>query len=309
MKKIFALMAATMMAASMSFAQEDDQAWPQDETQEEVQSDSDESVATEETEPQETAQAEVKSSAPASVQEDSNIQSASQDDTESNTPIDTPPARKSSESRVGVGAKVAFDYGMMYGFKDGAENDSDIDSDPSGIGFEAGLMIRIQMISNLYFVPEVNFSYISTSHKVTELERTYSSMNLEIPLLVRGVVADKFYVTAGPQFTLKISDDTEIETRAIKLGDMDFKVDGFEEKIEQGSMDFGIAAGLGYNIVEGLNVDFRIYMGLMELFPDVTYLFSDDVTNVNDVDGNFSIIDLSGAKMMKFKVGISYWFM
>ena len=111
-----------------------------------------------------------------------------------------------NDSRFGAGVKAAFNYGMMYGM----EEDGEVESSPSGIGFEAGLMLRIKMIPNLYFAPEFNYNLISTSHTVYKEERTYTASDLEIPLLFRGVVADKFYFTAGPQVVLTLSSSAKI---------------------------------------------------------------------------------------------------
>ena len=199
---------------------------------------------------------------------------------------------------IGFGARGAFDYGLMYGF---SEEDDDVDGNPKGIGFEGGLMLRVQMIPNLYFTPEANIAYISTSHKYIEYERVYTSLDLEIPLLIRGVVAEKFYVTAGPQINLNLSSDADIDPVKNELAGITAET---HETVEQTGFTFGLAAGAGFNIVEGLFIDLRYYMGLMELFPDVKSL--EDIENFEDED--YSIISMKGAKMMKFKVGLSYWF-
>ena len=207
------------------------------------------------------------------------------------------------EPIFGVGVKAAFDYGMMYGFE-GADEESEVDQDPSGFGFSAGLAFRIRMVENFYFAPEVDIAYMSTSHKYVGLERSSTTTSIEIPFLLRGVVAKKFYVTAGPQLSFKLAETNDIDDG---LGKND--KEEIREYVEQGSMDFGIAAGFGYNIVAGLFVDARAYMGLMEIFPDVTYIYDEDVNNVGEIDGPCSQIDMAGAKMMKFRIGISYWFM
>ena len=206
-------------------------------------------------------------------------------------------SRANQEKKIGVGARGAFDYGIMYGFKD---EDDDVDGSPAGIGFEGGLMLRIQMIPNLHFAPEVNVAYVSTSHKWDGLKRTYTSTDIEIPLLIRGTVADKFYVTAGPQAVLNISNDSDIEIKS------EYDNGDYEEKLNQAKFTFGLAAGFGYNIFAGLFVDARFYMGLMELYPDVKSP-SDDITSIADAE-YFSYISMEGAKMMKIKVGLSYWF-
>lgn len=210
-------------------------------------------------------------------------------------------AAKDKGSNNGFGARIAFDYGTMYGFD---EQDDDVDADPSGIGFEVGVMARIQMIPNLYFAPEVNFAYISTTHEYLKLERTYTSMDLEIPLLFRGIIADKFYITAGPQLVINISNEMEMEKKAINIGGEEQYINLNKENVEESSFGFGLAAGLGYNIVKGLNIDLRVFMGLMELYPDL--INQDNAESLYDVE---TMINMDGAKMMKFKVGISYWFM
>lgn len=215
-----------------------------------------------------------------------------------------------NDSRFGAGVKAAFDYGMMYGFEE--ENDG-TDENPSGFGFDAGLMFRLNLAKGLYFAPEVNFAYTSTSHKFLKKERSYTSMDLEIPLMFRAsfVFLEKLYVTAGPQIVLNLKNDSDIPPMAdgsTLLGGMAngaMSALGYTEHTEQGFFNFGIAAGLGYNIVGGLNVDARFYMGFMELFPDTKAIGYDDV-KPGDA---FTYINMHGAKMMKFKVGVSYWFM
>jgi hypothetical protein len=162
-------------------------------------------------------------------------------------------------------------------------------------------MFRIQMIPNLYFAPEVNFAYISTEHEYLKHKREYKSIDMEIPLLMRGVVADRFYVTAGPQLNFSLSSEADIEPVENSVLNLTF---ASTEKIEQASFGFGIAAGLGINIVQGLFFDLRYYMGITELYPDVKTLDDMDIA-----EGDFSLVDMSGARMMKFKVGISYWFL
>lgn len=298
--------AASLILSMQTFAQEDDQEYynyGQDSSQ------ADEPEDTEEEAPKATAKADVKTNAPANVQVNINVnvqnnntnnnniqnnsQSISKSSAESYASVNT---SASKGHDMGVGARIAFDYGMMYGFE---ETDDNVDGDPTGIGFEGGLAARIEMVNNLYFVPEVNFSYLSTKHKYLELDRTYTSMSLEIPLLMRGIVAERFYVTAGPQLNLCLSSDFEQKYPDFEFGDMP---DDFKENVEQAGFTFGIAAGAGVNIVDGLFFDFRFYMGLMELFPDVKSA-SD---NILDAD---SMIDMAGAKMMTIKAGFSYWFM
>lgn len=312
MNKIWTLIASTLLVASVSFAQDDfdsdyaDQAEEQytEQEQAEVQADEQQQAAAsseDEAEQSSTAEEPAPSKPVAApINNQASVQEPAQETVQNDNAQEPAPRHV---NRFGFGLKVAFDYGRMFGFKDDLDNDSDISGTPTGIGFEGGLMVCVQMIPNLYFAPEFNIAYISTKHEYLEHERKYNSVDLEIPLLMRGIVADRFYITGGPQITLSLSSDAEIESIKTELGGGVNLSAETHEKIEQAAFGFGIAAGAGINIVEGLYIDLRYYMGITELYPDVKTLDDMDVA-----EGDYSLIDMSGARMMKFKVGISYWF-
>ncbi|PWJ62343.1 Outer membrane protein beta-barrel domain-containing protein [Fibrobacter sp. UWB15] len=310
MNKIWTLIASTMLVASAAFAQDDFDSDYANQTEEqyteqeqaEVQADEQQQAAepAEEEEQPSVAEEPAPSKPVAAPVTQASAQEPAQESTQNDENAQEAAPRDDTPF-FGFGLRTAFDYGRMYGFKDDLDNDSDISGIPSGIGFEAGVMFRIQMIPNLYFAPEVNFAYISTEHEYLKHKREYKSIDMEIPLLMRGVVADRFYVTAGPQLNFSLSSEADIEPVENSVLNLTF---ASTEKIEQASFGFGIAAGLGINIVQGLFFDLRYYMGITELYPDVKTLDDMDIA-----EGDFSLVDMSGARMMKFKVGISYWFL
>lgn len=298
MNKIWTLVACTLMAATLTFAQEEEESdyfygeqsyEPAEQQEEEEQA---EDSAEEQVAPAPVFKQEVSSNT------QNNVAEASPASTDNETYADDTRRNKNDGPKFGFGAKGAFNYGRMFGF---SEEDDDVDGNPQGFGFEVGVMLRFQMIPNLYFTPEFNIAYISTSHKYLEYDRTYKSLDLEIPLLIRGVVAEKFYITAGPQLVIGLNSEADIDPVINELVGISVQT---EETVKQTGFTFGLAAGAGINIVEGLNIDFRFYMGLMELYPDVKTL--DDIENFEEED--YSIVSMKGAKMMKFKLGLSYWF-
>ena len=306
MNKIWTLIASTMLAASVAFAQDDfdsdynDQA--EEQVSEQVEEQAEEQPAEQEqvAEPADAEQANVAEepapAKPAPVAFQASAQESEQTNVQND---DVQESAQPKMSPFGFGLKVAFNYGRMFGFKEDLENDSDIDGTPSGIGYEGGLMFRIQMIPNLYFTPEVNIAHISTEHEFMHHKRKYISTDLELPLLMRGVIANRFYVTGGAQFNFTLSSKAEID--AVENATLNIKV-ASNEKIEQATFGFGIVAGAGVNIVAGLYFDFRFYMGITELYPDVKTL--DDLEFAT---GDYSFVDMKGARMMKIKAGISYW--
>lgn len=305
MNKIWTLVASTMLAASVAFAQDDfdpeytDQA--EEQVSEQVEEQAEEQPAEQEqvAEPAEEEQANV-AEEPAPAPAPAPVQASFQESEQTNVQNDEyAPANTNNTPFLGFGVKFAFNYGRMFGFKEDLENDSDIDGTPSGIGFDGGIMFRIQMIPNLYFTPEVNIAHITTEHEFMHHKRKYVSTDLELPLLMRGVIANRFYVTGGAQFNFTLSSKAKID--AVENATLDITV-ASNEKVEQATFGFGIVAGAGINIVAGLFFDFHFYMGITELYPDVKTL--DDLEFAT---GDYSLVDMSGARMMKFKVGLSYW--
>ena len=307
MKKLWTLIASTMLVASVAFAQDDFDSDYNDQAEEQVAEQAEEQPEEQPAEQEQVAEStddaeqanvaeEPAPAKPAPVAFQASAQEPVQENVqndESQEPV------QPKMSPFGFGIRFAFDYGRMFGFKEDLENDSDIDGTPSGIGYEGGLMFRIQMIPNLYFTPEVNIAYISTEHEYMRKERKYNSLDLEIPLLMRGVVANRFYITGGAQFNFTLS--SEAKLAPVENATLNIKV-ASNEKVEQATFGFGIVAGAGVNIVAGLYFDLRFYMGITELYPDVKTL--DDLEFAT---GDYSLVDMSGARMMKFKVGLSYW--
>lgn len=304
MKKFWTLVACTLMATSISFAQEEEYYYGEQTEEQSADQASepwpDEAEQSSEVEPaEETAPADNKvnkqtSAQPAKAFEPTPAPAhiAQADDSQ-----DSYERPANNEQKFGIGLRAAFDYGMMYGFKN---EDDDVDGSPTGIGFEGGLMGRIQLISNLHFAPEVNIAFVRTEHEYLHQKRTYTSIDLEIPLLMRGIVLDKFYVTGGPQLNLNLSNDFDYDNKE--------SVEGYEEKIDEAKFTFGLAVGAGFNIIEGLFIDVRFYMGLMDLYPDVKSISDYEDGDIVGEGDDFSYISMKGAKMMKIKAGLSYWF-
>ena len=305
MKKFWTLIASTMLVASAAFAQDDyDYA---DQSEEQATEQASEPWPNEDEQSSEAEPAEEAPAAPVAkqVNKPASAQPAMQtaaapapaSNAQASEPQESYEHPANNEQKFGIGLRAAFDYGMMYGFKN---EDDDVDGSPTGIGFEGGLMGRIQLVSNLHFAPEVNIAFVRTEHEYLHQKRTYTSIDLEIPLLMRGIVLDKFYVTGGPQLNLNLSNDFDYDNKEA--------ADGYEEKIDEAKFTFGLAVGAGFNIIEGLFIDVRFYMGLMDLYPDVKSISDyEDGEIVNEGD-DFSYISMKGAKMMKIKAGLSYWF-
>lgn len=306
MKKFWTLIASTMLVASAAFAQDDyDYA---DQSEEQATEQASEPWPNEDEQSSEAEPAEEAHAAPVAkqVNKPASAQPAMQtaaapapaSNAQASEPQESYERPANNESKFGIGIRFAFDYAMMYGFK---TEDDEVDESPSGTGFEGGLMGRIQLVSSLCFAPELNVAYVNTVHNYMHKERSYKSLDLEIPLLMRGSILDMFYVTGGPQLNININNDYEYD-------DADALASDYKENLDEAKFTFGLAVGAGFNIIEGLFIDVRFYMGLMDLYPDVKSIDEYDDGDIVQEGDDFSYISMKGAKMMKIKAGLSYWF-
>ena len=197
---------------------------------------------------------------------------------------------KTSAPAIGLGARLAVGYGMIWGLEDdwsGGENDEN----PGGIDLELGAVGRYEISSLIHFTPELLFRYASYSQDDDLGEREFSQMDLEIPLLVRANATPKFYAYIGPQLGLNLSSDVSLKAKVADKVSGGTTAHSVPEKVEQTSFGLSVAVGGGYYVMDKLGVDLRIGFGLTELYPDSK--------------GKF--VDLSGAKVLSFKLGVNYW--
>lgn len=198
-----------------------------------------------------------------------------------------------NDNQFGVGARAAFNYNKMYGLADDWNVYADNEDAPAGIGFEAGLAARLQIFPFMQFTPEVLFCYGKLTQDDGDMEREFKQMSIEFPLLFRINPIDKFYLTVGPNLELNISDEIHINSGEMTLAGTDETFyHEFPEDYDRNGFLMGVTFGAGYYVYKGLSIDFRMNMGLTDVY-----------------DGESLLIDLSGGKQMTFKFGLGYWFM
>ena len=209
----------------------------------------------------------------------------------------TPNAQGGINSKPGIGAHADFNYSYLIGLPQDWYLGDDADA-PSGIGFDIGLRGRIPMASILQFAPEINFHYAQLAMDEEGCDHKFKQMDLEVPLMMRALVKDRFYVAAGVQLSLSLSNEVSLEQEDIKLGaglgTTNFK---YKENVEQAGFGFGLAFGVGGFVMERLSIDAGIVLGLTDTYPDV------------DPEENDLIDSMDGGKQMTFKVGAGFWFL
>ena len=221
---------------------------------------------------------------------------APQDQSNDPMPIDEQAAPAPKRAPIGIGARAAFIYGNMWGFKD---LKADGLEPPTGIGGEFGITARFSMAAGLDFSPEISFRIFDVSHDEDEIERCYNQMFLDFSFYLRAVFGGGFFLEFAPQISLNTS--------------AEYTYDGTKndfERIEQATAEFGLNVGVGYFVIDNLSLNFRWYMGLTEVFPDVKY--DGDMNSIKEEKSknnvSWATINLKGAHTMMFKFGVTYWF-
>jgi len=201
--------------------------------------------------------------------------------------------QKQAMNNFGVGIHAAFNYNTMFGLDDdwNIYSDSDDDDVPSGIGVEGGLSIRLQLLPFMQFTPEVLFNYAKLVQDDGKMDRKFTQMGIEFPLLLRITPIDKLYLAAGPNFELNVKDEAKLKSGEMKAGTETFHHD-FPEDYDRKSLQFGLTFGVGYYVIDKLSLDIRMNMGMNDVY-----------------EGESLLIDLKGGKQMTFKFGAGYWFM
>ena len=202
-------------------------------------------------------------------------------------------------SKPGVGIHGDFNYSYLIGLPQDWYLGDDADA-PSGIGFDVGFRGRIPMASILQFAPEINFHYAQLAMDEEGCDHKFKQMDLEAPLMMRAIVKDRFYVAAGVQLSLSLSNEVSLEQEDINLGPGLGKTDyKYKENVEQAGFGFGLAFGVGGFVMERLSIDAGIVLGLTDTYPDISH----------ENGKNVLFDSMDGGKQMTFKVGAGFWFL
>jgi hypothetical protein len=130
----------------------------------------------------------------------------------------------------------------------------DVEDTKSLVGFHVGGFAEIKIIEKLAIQPELLFSTQGTKIDGGSFFGDFDVKTnyLNIPVLAKYYIVEKFSVEAGPQLGVLLSAKSEGE---------DVK-DAFK------TVDFGFNLGAGYHFTENVSVNLRYTIGLSPLADD-----------------------------------------
>lgn len=215
-------------------------------------------------------------------------------------------SQKNQKSKVGIGIRADFDIANYWGTK---YLDDEGFEEPSGFGFTAGITARASLLSVLDLVPEVTFEALWANREEDNFDREFTQYNLNIAVYFRALLHPRFYAEVGPQISFNLSNDVTSEDEEVSVDGLDVSMENpFNEEIEQAPLAFGVALGLGFNIIPQLSIGVRVYAGFTELYPDAK-VNNDDASERVIGDDEYIGPDMTGTKLFNVKIGLNYWFM
>ena len=171
---------------------------------------------------------------------------------------------------------ISFTYAQKaeFGIKGGL-NSSNFSGDTDGadfksrVGFNLGAFAAIKLSEKITLQPEILYS--TQGAKAENITAPVDDMlftgdvkfnlsYINVPVMMKYYVADKFNLEIGPQIGFLTSAKTST------------KLDGFSQTVEQDvknyfeSVDFGLNFGAGYDFTKNVSVGIRYNFGLSNIF-------------------------------------------
>lgn len=160
---------------------------------------------------------------------------------------------------VKFGVKAGVNFANLTG---------DVDDASMKVGFNVGGFAEIKVSDKFSVQPELLYSTQGAKEKesgfgyTSETKLTLGYLN--IPVMAKFYVAEKFSLEAGPQvgFLLNAKGKYEETSGGVTVSGEDDLKSEFE------SIDFGVNFGAGYNFTENLSAGLRYNVGLSNIAKD-----------------------------------------
>lgn len=144
-------------------------------------------------------------------------------------------------------------FGVKGGINFADFGGDDIGDNSSKIGFLVGGFAEIKLSEKFAIQPELLFSTQGTKFKTDGDDLKFNLSYINLPVMAKFYVVDKFSLEAGPQIGFLVG-------AKAKAGDEDEDIkDSFK------SIDFGVNFGAGYDFTENLSAGVRYNLGLANI--------------------------------------------
>jgi opacity protein-like surface antigen len=163
------------------------------------------------------------------------------------------------------------------------EIDGGMETD-SKVGYNFGAFAEISLLEKLIFQPELLFSTqgfkVKQSIDEFSFEQTNKMNYLNVPLMFRYAVFNKFGLEVGPQVGFLLSANSEIKETF--NGESETFDQDFKDSVK--SIDFGLNFGASYDVSENIIIGARYNLGLSNINNE-----DGDANKINNTVFSFSL--------------------
>lgn len=193
-------------------------------------------------------------------------------------------AATASFAQLSFGVHAGGDINNVWG--------DDTENSEAGIGFNFGGAVKFSL-PLLPLTVEANVladmrNYTWVVLKSANADFTITQWNIDIPVLARFSPLPIIFIEAGPQFSFNISQYAE-DAAEKEIKTFDDELFGYPMK----SFEFDLVFGAGTGIIPLIDVDFRVVLGMTNIFED------------KDFGLGKVVVDASN---LQFVLGATYWF-
>jgi len=179
---------------------------------------------------------------------------------------------------VKFGAKAGLNLSnVSIEIEDGVETDGKI-------GYNFGAFAEISLSEKLIFQPELLFSTqgfkVKQSIDEFSFEQTNKMNYLNVPIMFRYAVFNKFGLEVGPQVGFLLSANSEIKETF--NGESETFDQDFKDSVK--SIDFGLNFGASYDVSENIIIGARYNLGLSNINNE-----DGDANKINNTVFSFSL--------------------
>ncbi len=189
-----------------------------------------------------------------------------------------------------VGARAAANFGTAWG--------DDAKDAKWGVGFNAGVALKIDILPVITIIPglEVDYRRVGEEENYSDgtlyeyvTDETLGMWYLDIPVLARVKLIPMVYLEGGVAFSFNLSATMDYdETETKPNGETEKESGDMSYSKFVNTMDIGLIVGAGVSLLDKLDVDFRLVLGLN------SYTDKDEVG--------------VSMKHMRMQAGVIYWF-
>lgn len=156
--------------------------------------------------------------------------------------------KPTDKSDISFGLKGGLNFSLITG--------DDTDDFDGKVSFHVGTVVEFPISEKFSIQPELLYSEQGDKGTFDGMEIKFKLDYLNLPLMAKYYVADRFSLEAGPQIGFLLSAEAEGDGVTVDIKDI-FK-----------GIDFGLGFGLGYKLENGLNFSGRFNVGLSNIVED-----------------------------------------